>query len=77
MVFGPNVKKYLQENNLSLEAYLAHTPYLEDDIFEYFKFIMILYLPPDTTPNLYHTARMGISNFRKILPSSCSVAALR
>ncbi|GBN78808.1 hypothetical protein AVEN_168226-1 [Araneus ventricosus] len=58
LVFGPSVKKYLQENNLPMQAPLvldnapAHPPNLEDDILEEFKFIKVLYLPPNTTPIL-------------------------
>ncbi|GFT22739.1 tigger transposable element-derived protein 1 [Nephila pilipes] len=58
LVFDPSVKKYLQEKNLPVEALLildnapAHPPNLEDDIHEEFKFIKILYLPPNTTPIL-------------------------
>ena len=43
LVFGPSVKKYLQENNLPMQALLvldnapAHPPNLEDDILEEFK----------------------------------------
>ncbi|GFT68132.1 tigger transposable element-derived protein 1 [Nephila pilipes] len=55
--FGPSVKKYLQEKNLPVQAILildipAHPPNLEDDILEEFKFIKVLYLPPNTTPIL-------------------------
>ncbi|GIY62867.1 hypothetical protein CDAR_122691 [Caerostris darwini] len=56
--FGPTVKKYLQENNLPVQALLildnapAHPPNLEDDILEELKFIKVLYLPPNTTPIL-------------------------
>ncbi|UYV77794.1 hypothetical protein LAZ67_15002307 [Cordylochernes scorpioides] len=58
LVFGPIVKKYLQENNLPVQALLilenapAHPPNLEDDILEELKFIKVLYLPPNTTPIL-------------------------
>ncbi|UYV74713.1 hypothetical protein LAZ67_12000658 [Cordylochernes scorpioides] len=58
LVFGPTVKKYLQENNLPVQALLildnapAHPPNLEDDILEELKFIKVLYLPPNTTPIL-------------------------
>ncbi|GBO19329.1 Tigger transposable element-derived protein 1 [Araneus ventricosus] len=52
LVFGPSVK-YLQENNLPMQALLvldnapAHPPNLEE-----FNFIKVLYLPPNTTPIL-------------------------
>ncbi|UYV76007.1 hypothetical protein LAZ67_13002113 [Cordylochernes scorpioides] len=58
LVFGPTVKKYLQENNLPVQALLildnapAHPPNLEDDILEKLKFIKVLNLPPNTTPIL-------------------------
>ncbi|XP_051783372.1 tigger transposable element-derived protein 1-like isoform X1 [Erpetoichthys calabaricus] len=72
LVFGPNVKKYLQENNLPLRALLvldnapAHPPNLEDDILEEFKFIKVLYLPPNTTPILQPMDQQVISNFKKL-----------
>ncbi|GIX92810.1 hypothetical protein CDAR_286711 [Caerostris darwini] len=49
LVFGPTVKKYLQENNLPVQALLildnapAHPPNLEDDILEELKFIKHLF----------------------------------
>ncbi|GIY76762.1 tigger transposable element-derived protein 1 [Caerostris darwini] len=49
LVFGPTVKKYLQENNLPVHALLildnapAHPPNLEDDILEELKFIKHLF----------------------------------
>ncbi|UYV76170.1 hypothetical protein LAZ67_13002933 [Cordylochernes scorpioides] len=55
LVFGPTVKKYLQGNNLPVQALLfldnapAHPPNFEDDILEELKFIKVLYLPPNTT----------------------------
>ena len=72
LVFGPSVKKYLQENNLPLQALLvldsapAHPPNLEDDILEEFKFIQVLYLPPNTTPILQPMDQQVISNFKKL-----------
>ncbi|CAG6006743.1 unnamed protein product [Menidia menidia] len=71
-VFGPAVKKYLQENNLPLKCLLcldkapAHPPGLEDDIFDEFKFIKVLYLPPNTTPILQPMGQQVISNFKKL-----------
>lgn len=56
LVFGPVFKKYLEVNDFSLQVFLVfdnttcHLPNLEDDIFEKFIFIKILYLPPNTTP---------------------------
>ncbi|GBN70026.1 Tigger transposable element-derived protein 1 [Araneus ventricosus] len=72
LVFGPSVKKYLQENNLPMQALLvldnapAHPPNLEDDILEEFKFIKVLYLPPNTTPILQPMDQQAISNFKKL-----------
>ncbi|GBL65099.1 Tigger transposable element-derived protein 1 [Araneus ventricosus] len=72
LVFGPSVKKYLQENNLPMQALVvldnapAHPPNLEDDILEEFKFIKVLYLPPNTTPILQPMDQQVISNFKKL-----------
>ncbi|GBL95582.1 Tigger transposable element-derived protein 1, partial [Araneus ventricosus] len=72
LVFGPSVKKYLQENNLPMQALLvldnapAHPPNLEEDILEEFKFIKVLYLPPNTTPILQPMDQQVISNFKKL-----------
>ncbi|GFQ79714.1 tigger transposable element-derived protein 1 [Trichonephila clavata] len=72
LVFGPSVKKYLQEKNLPVQALLildnapAHPPNLEDDILEEFKFIKVLYLPPNTTPILQPMDQQVISNFKKL-----------
>ncbi|GIY79651.1 hypothetical protein CDAR_622521 [Caerostris darwini] len=72
LVFGPTVKKYLQENNLLVQALLildnapAHPPNLEDDILEELKFIKVLYLPPNTTPILQPMDQQVISNFKKL-----------
>ncbi|GIY27407.1 hypothetical protein CDAR_52471 [Caerostris darwini] len=72
LVFGPTVKKYLQENNLPVQALLildnapAHPPNLEDDILEELKFIKVLYLPPNTTPILQPMDQQVISNFKKL-----------
>ncbi|XP_059549399.1 tigger transposable element-derived protein 1 isoform X1 [Myotis daubentonii] len=72
LVFGPGVKKYLQENNLPLQALLvldnapAHPPNLEDDILEEFKFIKVLYLPPNITPILQPMEQQVVSNFKKL-----------
>lgn len=72
LVFGPDIKKYLKENNLTLQAFLildnapAHSPNLEDDILEEFKFINVLYLPHSTTPILQPMDHQVISNFKKL-----------
>ncbi|GFS93897.1 tigger transposable element-derived protein 1 [Nephila pilipes] len=58
IVFGPSVKKYLIDNGLPLKCVLlldnapAHPPGLEDDLLDEFKFIKIVYLPPNTTSTL-------------------------
>lgn len=71
-VFGPAVKKYLEDNNLPLKCLLildnapAHPPGLEDDILDEFKFIKVLYLPPNTTPILQPMDQQVISNFKKL-----------
>ncbi|KAI3361607.1 hypothetical protein L3Q82_013745, partial [Scortum barcoo] len=72
LVFGPVDKKYLQEKNLPLQALLvldnapAYPPNLEDDILEEFKFIKVLYLPPNTAPILQPMDQQVISNFKKL-----------
>ena len=71
-VFGPTVKRYLQENNLPLKCLLcldnapAHPPGLEDDILDEYKFIKVMYLPPNTTPILQPMDQQVISNFKKL-----------
>ncbi|KAK4324021.1 hypothetical protein Pmani_005333 [Petrolisthes manimaculis] len=72
LAFGPQVKKYLQENNLPLRALLVldnapgHPPNLEDNINAEFKFINVLYLPPNTTHLLQPMDQQVISNFKKL-----------
>lgn len=72
LVFCPSVKKYLQENNLRMQALLVldnapgHPPNLEEDLLEEFKFIKVLYLPPNTTPILQPMDQQVISNFKKL-----------
>lgn len=71
LVFGPSVKKHLQENHLPMQASLvldnapAHPPNFEE-----FKFIKVLYLPPNTTPILQPIDRQVISNLRSCTPST-------
>ncbi|GFU35122.1 tigger transposable element-derived protein 1 [Nephila pilipes] len=66
------LKEKLQEKNLPVQALLildnapAHPPNLEDDILEEFKFIKVLYLPPNTTPILQPMDQQVISNFKKL-----------
>ncbi|XP_066231912.1 zinc finger MYM-type protein 1 isoform X2 [Saccopteryx leptura] len=72
LVFGPAVKKYLEENKLPMKALLilentpAHPPGLEDDILDEFKFVKVLYLPPKTTLVLQPMDQQVISNFKKL-----------
>ncbi|GFT25433.1 tigger transposable element-derived protein 1 [Nephila pilipes] len=70
IVFGPSVKKYLIDNGLQLKCVLlldnAHPPGLEDDLLDEFKFIKIVYLPPNTTSTLQPMDQQVISNFKKL-----------
>ena len=71
-VFGPSVKKYLQEKKLPIRALLvldnapAHPPRLEDDLLEEFQFIKVTFLPPKTTPFLQPMDQQVIANFKKL-----------
>ncbi|XP_069961426.1 tigger transposable element-derived protein 1 isoform X7 [Cherax quadricarinatus] len=71
-VFGPSVKKYLQENKLPLKCLLvldsapAHPPDLEDQLLEEYSFIRVKFLPPDTTPPIQPMNQQVISNFKKL-----------
>lgn len=71
-VFGPEVKKYLEEKNLPLRCLLimdnapAHPPGLEDDLMEEFDFIKIKFLPPNTTPLLQPMDQQVTANFKKL-----------
>lgn len=77
LVFGPDVKNYLKENNIPLQTLLvlvnapAHPPNLEDDVLEEFKFIKVLYVPPNTTSILQPMDQQVISNFKKPLFHHC------
>ncbi|KAM4048885.1 tigger transposable element-derived protein 1-like [Anomaloglossus baeobatrachus] len=72
VVFGPEVKNYLLESNLPLKVLLvmdntpAHSPGLEDDLLEEFKFIKVKFLPPNITPLLQPLDQQVISNFKKL-----------
>ncbi|XP_068203820.1 tigger transposable element-derived protein 1-like [Palaemon carinicauda] len=44
----------------------GHPPGLEDDILDEFKFVRVLYLPPNTTPLLQPMDQQVISNFKKL-----------
>ncbi|XP_068227938.1 tigger transposable element-derived protein 1-like [Palaemon carinicauda] len=68
----PAVKKYLAEKNLPMKYLLVldnapgHPPGLKEDIHDEFRFIKILYLPPNTTPILQTMDQQVISNFKKL-----------
>ncbi|XP_069822087.1 tigger transposable element-derived protein 1-like [Dendropsophus ebraccatus] len=72
LVFGPEVKKYLLEKNLPLKVLLvidnapAHSPCLEDDLLEEFKFIKVKILPPNITRQLQPMDQQVIENFKKL-----------
>nr|XP_053650562.1 tigger transposable element-derived protein 1-like [Cherax quadricarinatus] len=70
-VFGPSVKKYLQETKLSLKCLLlmdnapAHPLNLLDLLSKDFNFIKVKFLRPNTTPLLQPMDQQVISNFKK------------
>lgn len=74
-------KKYLQENNLHLQAHfvLDNAPACphnhKEDILKGFNFIRVLYLLPNITPILQSMDQQGISNcknlFTKLLFCHC------
>uniref|UniRef100_A0A3P8PYC6 HTH CENPB-type domain-containing protein n=1 Tax=Astatotilapia calliptera TaxID=8154 RepID=A0A3P8PYC6_ASTCA len=69
LVFGPAVKKFLEENELPMKCPLiidnAHPSGLEDDILEEFSFIKVLFLPPNTTPLLQPMDQQVTSNLKR------------
>uniref|UniRef100_A0A3P9B6L0 HTH CENPB-type domain-containing protein n=1 Tax=Maylandia zebra TaxID=106582 RepID=A0A3P9B6L0_9CICH len=71
LVFGPAVKKFLEENELPMKCLLiidnapAHPSGLEDDILEEFSFIKVLFLPPNTTPLLQPMDQQVTSNLKR------------
>ncbi|XP_028575874.2 uncharacterized protein LOC114592144 isoform X1 [Podarcis muralis] len=71
-VFGPSVKKYLQDQNLPLKCLLvmdnapAHPPGLADELREEFGFISVKFLPPNTTPLIQPMDQQVMSNFKKL-----------
>ena len=77
-VFGPDVKKYLQERGLSLKCLLvmdnapAHPPGLEEDLLDEFHFIRIQFLHPNTTQFPQTMDQQVIYNLRNSTPSSSS-----
>ncbi|XP_068235801.1 tigger transposable element-derived protein 1-like [Palaemon carinicauda] len=72
LCFGPAVKKYLAEKNLPMKCLLVldnapgHPPGLEEDNLVEFRFIMVLYFPPSTTPLLQPMDQQIISNFKTL-----------
>ena len=72
LIFGPAVKKYLQEKKLPMKVLLildnapAHPPGLVDDILHEFKFVKVLYLPPNTTAIFQPMDQQVIANFKKL-----------
>ncbi|KAF6276060.1 hypothetical protein mRhiFer1_009416 [Rhinolophus ferrumequinum] len=71
-VFGPSVKKYLQDKNLPTKCLTVmdnaptHPPGLEDKSMEEFSFIDVRFLPPNTTPLIQPMDQQVISNFKKL-----------
>ncbi|XP_019210812.1 tigger transposable element-derived protein 1-like [Oreochromis niloticus] len=69
LVFGPAVKKFLEENDLAMKCLLiidnapAHPSGDEDVILEEFSFIKVLFLPPNTTPLLQ--PMVGLNDYGK------------
>ena len=51
---------------LILDNAPAHPPGLEDDILDEFKFVKVLYLPPNTTAILQPMDQQVIANFKKL-----------
>ena len=51
---------------LILDNAPAHPPGLEDDILDEFKFVKVLYLPPNTTAILQPINQQVIANFKKL-----------
>ncbi|XP_068235575.1 tigger transposable element-derived protein 1-like [Palaemon carinicauda] len=72
LCFGLAVKKYLAEKSLSMKCLLGldnascHPPGLEEDLLDEYRFIKILYLPPNTTPLLWPMDQQEISSFKKL-----------
>lgn len=72
VVFAPNVKKYLQENNLPLMCLRVmdnaptHPPGLADELMKEFYFITILFQPP----NMIHLIHSMIPRSFQTLRSS-------
>ena len=71
-IFGLQVHTYLKGNGLPMKTLLildnapGHPSNLHDEILENFRFIKVLYLPPNTTPILPPMDQQVISNFKKL-----------
>nr|XP_045614236.1 tigger transposable element-derived protein 1-like [Procambarus clarkii] len=71
-VFGPSVRKYLEEKQLPLKALLvldnapAHPPQMREELYPKNQFITIKFLPPNTTPLLQPMDQKVIANFKKL-----------
>ncbi|XP_069159785.1 tigger transposable element-derived protein 1-like [Procambarus clarkii] len=71
-VFGPSVRKYLEEKQLPLKALVvldnapAHPPQMRDELYPENQFITIKFLPPNTTPLLQPMDQKVIANFKKL-----------
>ncbi|XP_064097446.1 tigger transposable element-derived protein 1-like [Macrobrachium nipponense] len=78
----PAVKKYLAEKSLTMKCLLVldnalgHSPSLEEDILDEYRFIKVFYLPPNTTPLLQPMDQQGVtqrtlnSAWKKLWPAS-------
>ncbi|XP_053247701.1 tigger transposable element-derived protein 1-like [Podarcis raffonei] len=71
-VFGPSVKKYLQDKNLPMKCLLlmddalSDPPGLQDELMEEFAFISVKFLPPNTASLIQPMDQQVISNFKKL-----------
>ncbi|KAJ7316991.1 hypothetical protein JRQ81_003153 [Phrynocephalus forsythii] len=78
LFFGPAVKQYLLEKNLSLKVLLlmdnapAHHPGLKEDLLEGFQFIKVMSLPP-TTPVLQPIDQQNLNSASCNLWTGCVV----
>ncbi|XP_050697644.1 tigger transposable element-derived protein 1-like [Eriocheir sinensis] len=71
-VFAPAVKTYLIEKNLPLKALLlmdnalAHPPGVEEELGKGYKFMEVMFLPPNTTPLIQPMDQNVIASFKKL-----------
>ncbi|XP_050686674.1 tigger transposable element-derived protein 1-like [Eriocheir sinensis] len=72
VVSAPAVKTYLIEKNLPLKALLlmdnapAHPPGVEEELGKGYKFIEVMFLPPNTTPLIQPMDQNVIASFKKL-----------